>query len=81
MYIPVLTILLWQLGIHLYRRGQACKATEHEVFMAKNIAKHNDFNYLVGEIDLDLPATTTKTDFNTDSPSWEAFILQSKKKN
>ena len=66
-------------GIHLYRRGQLVKPFEHSLYMAKNIAKHNDFNYLVGEIDLDLPATTTKTDFNTDSPSWEAFILQSKK--
>lgn len=66
-------------GIHLYRRGQLVKPFEHSLYMAKNMAKHNDFNYLVGEIDVDLPATTTKTDFNIDSPAWESFISESKK--
>lgn len=66
-------------GINLYRRGQLVKPFEHSLYMAKGVAKHNDFNYIIGELDVELSATTTKTDFNTDSPSWEAFITQSKK--
>ena len=66
-------------GINLYRRGQLIKPFEHSLYMAKGVAKHNDFNYLVGELDVELSATTTKTGFNVDSPGWEAFIAASKK--
>ena len=66
-------------GINLYRRGQLIKPFEHSLYMAKGVAKHNDFNYLVGELDVELSATTTKTGFNIDSPGWEAFIAASKK--
>ncbi len=66
-------------GINLYRRGQLIKPFEHSLYMAKGVAKHNDFNYLVGELDVELSATTTKTGFNVDSPGWEAFIATSKK--
>lgn len=66
-------------GINLYRRGQLVKPFEHALYMAKGVAKHNDYNYLVGELDVELSASTTKTGFNTDSPAWEAFIVQSKK--
>ena len=66
-------------GINLYRRGQLIKPFEHSLYMAKGVAKHNDFNYLVGELDVELSASTTKTGFNEDSPAWEAFIASSKK--
>ncbi|MBT6231764.1 MAG: hypothetical protein HOI51_00135 [Nitrosomonadales bacterium] len=66
-------------GINLYRRGQLVKPFEHALYMSKGVAKHNDFNYLIGELDVELSASTTKTGFNTDSPAWEAFITQSKK--
>ena len=60
-------------GINLYRRGQLIKPFEHSLY-GKGVAKHNDFNYLVGELDVELSATTTKTGFNVDSPGWEAFV-------
>ena len=66
-------------GINLYRRGQLIKPFEHSLYMAKGVAKHNDFNYLVGELDVELSATTTKTGFNVDSPGWKHLLLHQKK--
>ena len=68
-------------GIHLYRRGQLVEPYTHELY--KKGDKHNAQNSLVGELDIGLDASVTKSKFDKDSEEYnqvrtELFKILSK---
>tara|TARA_B100000700_G_scaffold18192_1_gene17834 strand:+ start:225 stop:1814 length:1590 start_codon:yes stop_codon:yes gene_type:complete len=64
-------------GIHLYRRGQLVEAYTHELYM--DGAKHNSRNSLVGELDIGLDASVTKSKFDKDSEEYKQMRTAVKK--
>ncbi len=56
-------------GIHLYRRGQLVEPYTHELY--KKGDKHNAQNSLVGELDIELDASVTKSKFDKDSEEYK----------
>ncbi len=56
-------------GIHLYRRGQLVEPYTHEFY--KKGDKHNAQNSLVGELDIGLDASVTKSKFDKDTEEYK----------
>lgn len=56
-------------GIHLYRRGQLVEPYTHEFY--KKGDKHNSQNSLVGELDIGLDASVTKSKFDKDTEEYK----------
>ncbi len=59
-------------GLHLYRKGQLVEAYTHQFYKNDNAPKHNYQNPLVGELDIGLDASVTKSKFDKDSEEYKA---------